>query len=166
MKSLIGILNTEFPSQLRACSHSHDIHMEVESDIVITRFPFHTITTSRKNNLVSTSPKHFPTCKYNLGNYNHAQGNRISQTIFQLYLYGYHPPLDVNPTHWASRSAPTLPLPHIGPTLSQPFYLNFNNLMYITISTIPLKPNCNFELCYLLSILVHKSRVPLGQDQS
>jgi hypothetical protein len=48
MKSLIGIINTKFPSQLRVCSLSHDIHMEVESDIVISRFPFHTIIASKK----------------------------------------------------------------------------------------------------------------------
>jgi hypothetical protein len=48
MTSLIGTLNTEFPSQLRACSHSHDIHMEVESDIVITMFPFYTIIARKK----------------------------------------------------------------------------------------------------------------------
>ena len=110
--------------------------------------------------------EHYPTYKYNLGNYNHAQGNIIIQTSFQLYLYGHHPPLDVNLTHWDSRRAPTLPLPHSGSTFSQPFYLNFNNLMSNTIWTIPLNPKCNFELCYLLSILVQKSRVSLGQDQS
>ena len=48
MTSLIGTLNLELPSQLWACTHSHDIHMEVESDIVITMFPFYTITTSKK----------------------------------------------------------------------------------------------------------------------
>jgi hypothetical protein len=128
MTSLIGTLNTEFPFQLRACSHSHDIHMDVESDIVITMFPFYTITTSEKI-LASTTMEHFLTYKCILGNYNHASGNRISQTSLQLHLYGYHPPLDVNLTHWDSRSAPTLSLPHSGSTFSQPFYLNFNNIV-------------------------------------
>jgi hypothetical protein len=67
--------------------------------------------------------EHYPTYKYNLGNYNHAQGNRINQFSFQLYLYGYHPPMDVNVTHWASRSAPTLPLPHSGSTFSPKMWL-------------------------------------------
>jgi hypothetical protein len=34
------------------------------------------------------------------------------------------------------------------------------------IWTIPLKPRYNFELCYLLSILVQNSRVSLGHNQS
>jgi hypothetical protein len=110
--------------------------------------------------------EHYPTYKYNLGNYNHAQGNKINQFSCQLYLYGYHPPLDVNLTHWASISAPTLRLTHSGSTFSQPFYLNFKNLMSNTIWTNPLNPKCNFKLCYLLSILVHKSRVSLGQERS
>jgi hypothetical protein len=46
--SSIEILNTELPSRLGACSHSHAIHMEVESYIVITMFPFYMTTTSKK----------------------------------------------------------------------------------------------------------------------
>ena len=42
-------------------------------------------------------------------------------------------------THWDSRIAPTLPLPYSGSTFSQPFYLNFNNLMSNTIWTIPFR---------------------------
>jgi hypothetical protein len=42
IRSLIEILKTEIPSLLRACGHSHDIHMEILTDIVITTslFPY------------------------------------------------------------------------------------------------------------------------------
>jgi hypothetical protein len=40
MTSLIEILNIELPSLLRACSHSHDIHMASLTDIIITMSPF------------------------------------------------------------------------------------------------------------------------------
>jgi hypothetical protein len=40
MKNLIEILNTELPSWLRTCSHSHDNHMSSLTNIVITMSPF------------------------------------------------------------------------------------------------------------------------------
>jgi hypothetical protein len=60
------------------------------------------------------------------------QGNIFLNSLLKLseytklFPYGYHPPLDINMTHWASRSAPTLPLPHSGSTFNQPFYLIYN----------------------------------------
>jgi hypothetical protein len=81
----------------------------------------------QENILASTSLEHYPTYKYFMGNTNHAQDNRVNQTSFQLYLYSYHPPLDVNLTHWDSRSAPTLPLPPSRSTFSQSFYISFSN---------------------------------------
>jgi hypothetical protein len=59
MKNLIEILNTELPSWLRACSHSHDIHMESLTNIVITMSPFPYDNNQQEGILASTTIKLF-----------------------------------------------------------------------------------------------------------